>query len=1146
MSTPTSTHPDNAVDAAPGDGDWEVEAGVRPTKRPLFAGLLAGRCTEMVGVDAGSSRRSSVHDRRPLLTFPTVGAEKVFAAPSRSCWQKYRWWLAGLGLVAALAIGIVTAVTLGGVGASGLDAGSQAVGGGTKSPLSGTRSAGPSSPPSPPSPPPNTNALARASMAHEARIVGAPRPTPPPPDAPCPSPPPPPTPPQPPPPSPPPPSDVVVFAFVARGLVEDFDREAYVALLASRTHRPIEEVHVLVSAASLYVLVYIDAGSEAQALSIKSALEVVLGTPSSASSALGLDVEWVRMRPKVLPATVLQRSEFGSGPTGGDPDTDLTKIDIEQIVLGYESPRENAEDGGDIYFQAPPSSPSLPIARLPEISEMQVALQHLALVGLYQELGGSSWIRTQHWLVGSPCGTAGATEGGGGGGGGELVVTSPWQGVACTDEHVTSIRLRENNLTGSVPEDIGAFSHLSSLDLSRNRISGSLPTQIGLLSKMDDAFIVFETHISGTVPSQIGNLQHLSKRLDLFWNRLSGTIPTELAQIDPAECALGGGVLSSNQFRCPLPPLGQGCSEGTWCRDTVGSNSWEDHTEAFVESPSPPEPSPPPPSPQPEAPPPDPPPPLPPRPPPPSPPPPHPPPSPPARPPRPPPLPPLPPPPPPPQPPSPQPPSPPLAPPLEPPRAPPLASSPSPSPEPPPAPSSPRRPPSNPPGVILTSAEGIAASMGGGGASALWMSQDLLVGLVGGGCGLLVAVCVVCVLFSNRRRRLQRQRSLAKVPDDDRRSLYPQVCPDGGTPSDGGTHATPRSVRDASIAGMCDAASVSAALVSRQARSFSTHERMSVRTSTDPELEVDATHDDGDLAAGRGSWGGGRGGGRGSTTLNEHGLFELDEIVEEPRRSQSAPPVPPAPPAPPATVALPFLPVQTAPTSASEASPSPSVGSTRPRTAACGYRPSGVARADAGLSDRSDRSERSGDSGSSGNSGDSGNSSVSGNSGNSGNLNRTSAVEPVNLNDSASGRRGGIVETNARAFYGAGGVTHNQKFRSVGRRVSQVAQLAQMAARPPPDPRSLPPPLAGSLTDRQKGSSSDSLADRRRGSPSSRRRGSCRQYNTSSATLGASQPLMEEEVGEGDSGSERSGRSVPKYEGSQPLGSYRSRPSVDC
>ena len=87
-----------------------------------------------------------------------------------------------------------------------------------------------------------------------------------------------------------------------------------------------------------------------------------------------------------------------------------------------------------------------------------------ALAVLYASTGGASWTNHSNWeQTITPC-------------------SSPWNGVACTSGHVTSLVLNINNLTGAIPSQLANLTKLTDLELYNNSLTGSCPSWLGDLT----------------------------------------------------------------------------------------------------------------------------------------------------------------------------------------------------------------------------------------------------------------------------------------------------------------------------------------------------------------------------------------------------------------------------------------------------------------------------------------------------------------------------------------------------------------------------------------------------------------------------------------------------------------------------------------
>jgi len=174
----------------------------------------------------------------------------------------------------------------------------------------------------------------------------------------------------------------------------------------------------------------------------------------------------------------------------------------------------------------------------------------LALVALYNSTNGPGWRHHGGWLK-------------------EPVEN--WYGIIVKNNRVTTIRLLDNELTGTIPSTIKNLGYLETLNLCDNHLTGTIPSQKeylgnlkilnlsgnqlsgnipkGLATAPLHILDLSANQLSGLIPSKLGNSVHGSSVLfDLSDNQLSGSIPTALARIRGIDIIfnLSGNQLSGN------------------------------------------------------------------------------------------------------------------------------------------------------------------------------------------------------------------------------------------------------------------------------------------------------------------------------------------------------------------------------------------------------------------------------------------------------------------------------------------------------------------------------------------------------------------------------------------------------------------------
>ena len=89
-----------------------------------------------------------------------------------------------------------------------------------------------------------------------------------------------------------------------------------------------------------------------------------------------------------------------------------------------------------------------------------------ALVALYNATGGANWRNNGNWLSNAPMGE--------------------WHGVTTdSDGRVTDLSLYDNQLTGSIPAELGNLTNLELLSLFNNQLTGAIPAELGGLTNLE-------------------------------------------------------------------------------------------------------------------------------------------------------------------------------------------------------------------------------------------------------------------------------------------------------------------------------------------------------------------------------------------------------------------------------------------------------------------------------------------------------------------------------------------------------------------------------------------------------------------------------------------------------------------------------------
>ncbi|KAG5598323.1 hypothetical protein H5410_029693 [Solanum commersonii] len=109
------------------------------------------------------------------------------------------------------------------------------------------------------------------------------------------------------------------------------------------------------------------------------------------------------------------------------------------------------------------------------------------------------------------------------------------------------LRIFDNHLNGSIPEEIGYLRSLTKLSLGMNFLTGSIPASLGNLSNLSFLYL-YDNHFSSSIPREIGYLRSLTD-LHLGNNSLTGSIPASLGNLSN----LSGLYLYNNNLSGSIP-----------------------------------------------------------------------------------------------------------------------------------------------------------------------------------------------------------------------------------------------------------------------------------------------------------------------------------------------------------------------------------------------------------------------------------------------------------------------------------------------------------------------------------------------------------------------------------------------------------------
>lgn len=146
------------------------------------------------------------------------------------------------------------------------------------------------------------------------------------------------------------------------------------------------------------------------------------------------------------------------------------------------------------------------------------AQERAALIAFYNSTNGDGWSENWGWKI-PPLAEDGFAMPG---------TENTWYGVDCYPDNitVTGLWFYGNQLTGSIPPELGNLANLEWLDLGDNKLTGSIPPELGNLVNLR-WLALDDNQLTGSIPPELGNLANLEE-LNLSNNQLTGLVPVKI------------------------------------------------------------------------------------------------------------------------------------------------------------------------------------------------------------------------------------------------------------------------------------------------------------------------------------------------------------------------------------------------------------------------------------------------------------------------------------------------------------------------------------------------------------------------------------------------------------------------------------------
>jgi Leucine-rich repeat (LRR) protein len=162
-------------------------------------------------------------------------------------------------------------------------------------------------------------------------------------------------------------------------------------------------------------------------------------------------------------------------------------------------------------------------------------LQRWALAVLFKSTNGDGWVTTTNWLTSKDECEWYST------------IDSDRMDVCDDDGRLLTLHLRNNALSGTLPDELSLLSDLVYMYLNDGSLVGTIPKSFGDLKNLEQLYLQVN-ELNGSLPEEVGQMEML-EHLAIGRNNFVGSIPNALSELDNLRVL----DLAGNDFRGSIP-----------------------------------------------------------------------------------------------------------------------------------------------------------------------------------------------------------------------------------------------------------------------------------------------------------------------------------------------------------------------------------------------------------------------------------------------------------------------------------------------------------------------------------------------------------------------------------------------------------------